>query len=177
MKTRTLASILIFILAVVIIAGSGTKKKRISDEDLTNAYTGTWINSDYVYKPKMVLYTGKWELYNMKREKPVCYGEIELMEKWIDSNGDIFFEYGWECMNHGTVGYELVKISDSGNTMERLYTEGRMRVEEWDLDSIYYTYRIYYRQEQLTTPRISSASCMAAFCVYCSVMLQCLHIW
>jgi hypothetical protein len=92
MKTRTFISAVILIVALLLIAGScATRKKAISDEDLSKAYTGTWIN-------------------------PVA------------------------------MGYEVVKISDSGNSMERLYTTGEKRVEEWDLDNLKYTYKIYYRQ-------------------------------
>jgi hypothetical protein len=48
MKTRTLVSILILVLAVLIIAGScATMKKEISETDFFEAYSGTWINTDY----------------------------------------------------------------------------------------------------------------------------------
>jgi hypothetical protein len=124
-------------------------KKSITDEELIEAYTGTWIlNPEWgVYKPKRILYPGKWVDYaTIESKKPYCYGDIELMQKWTNSKGDIFFEYKFEC-NHGTTGYELVRISDSGNTMELLYTKGEKRVEEWDPDNLHYTYLIYYRQE------------------------------
>ena len=49
-------------------------------------------------------------------------------------------------MAQGTIGYELVRISDSGNTMEVLYTISEKRVEEWDPDNYSYTYKIYFRQ-------------------------------
>jgi hypothetical protein len=41
----------------------------------------------------------------------------------------------------------MVKISDSGNTLELLFTSHDLEVEEWDPDSIFYVHRIWYRQE------------------------------
>ena len=150
MKTRMFVSILILVFAVLIASDSFAQmKKPISDEELTEAYTGTWINPEIgYYKPKVIFYPGKWEEYtSIDSKKPYCYGDIELMEKWKNSKGDIFFEYRWECMAHGTIGHELIRISDSGNTMERLITRGEKRVEEWDPDNPFSTYRIHYRQE------------------------------
>ena len=68
MKTRMLVSILIIILAVLIIAGScATRRKAISDEDFMEAWSGTWINTDYGEKrnpQKKVYYSdGRWEEY------------------------------------------------------------------------------------------------------------------
>ena len=48
MKTRSLVAILILVLAVLIIAGScTTRRKAISDEDFMEALSGTWVNTDY----------------------------------------------------------------------------------------------------------------------------------
>ena len=48
MKTRMFVSVLILVLAVLIIAGScATRRKAISDEDFMEAWSGTWINTDY----------------------------------------------------------------------------------------------------------------------------------
>jgi len=66
MKTRTFIFILILILTVLVIAGScATRKIAISDEELSNAYTGTWINPEYTdWEPKMVYFPdGTWEHY------------------------------------------------------------------------------------------------------------------
>ena len=137
------------LIAIALVGSCATKRKAISEKDLTEAYTGTWIKkpeSGY-YKPKYILYPGKWEEYaTIESEKPYCYGDIELIEKWTNSKGDIFFQHRFKCMTHGTTGYELLRISDSGNTMESLLTKGEKKVEEWDPDNPFYTYTIYYRQ-------------------------------
>ena len=98
MKARMLVSILIIVSAVLIIAGSGTKKKPISDEDLSKAYTGTWINEEYDgvvgKKAKMVLFAdGTWERYkSIDSDNFHCQGENTILDKWKDSKGSIWFE-------------------------------------------------------------------------------------
>ena len=154
MKTRRLVLILILVLAVLIIAGScATKRSAISDEELLKAFTGTWINEDYKYEwwrvEKIVLFTdGTWERYsNVDSEEVFCKGINNVLDKWKDSNGNIWFECNWECFTHGNSGHRLVKISDSGNTFKMLTVVGEIRFEEWDPDSYPSLYWIFYRQE------------------------------
>ena len=151
MKTRTLVSILILVLAVLIIAAScATRKIAISDEELSDAYTGTWINEEAGWGiPKIVYFPdGTFKEYiGIDTERFVCAGKDTIIDQWKDPKGNLFYEAKWECFTHGNAGYELVKISDSGNTLERLFTSHDLRVEEWDPDNIHYNYRIWYRQE------------------------------
>jgi hypothetical protein len=120
MKTRTFVSILILVFAVLTIAGScATRKKAISDEDLSKAYTGTWINEEYQYVwwrvEKIVLFTdGTWERYpSIDSDYVFCHGKNTILEKWKDSNGNIWHECHWECFTHGNSGHGTTKISDS----------------------------------------------------------------
>ncbi|MHA2172948.1 MAG: hypothetical protein ACXAB7_24055 [Candidatus Kariarchaeaceae archaeon] len=47
MKTRTFVSILLFVLAVLIVAGScATTKEAISHEEAIQIFSGTWVNLD-----------------------------------------------------------------------------------------------------------------------------------
>lgn len=153
MKARTLVSILILVLAVIIIDGScATRKKAVSDEDLSRAYTGTWINKDYKYEwwrvEKIVLFAdGTYERYfSIDSYDVFAQGKNTIIDKWKDSNGSIWYECHWECFTHGNSGYRLTKISDSGNTIEMLAVVGELRFEEWDPDSYPTLYSIYYRQ-------------------------------
>jgi hypothetical protein len=150
MKIKTLITILILVLVVLILAGSGTKKKPISDEELSKALIGMWINSENVGRyPKIAINADKtWGRYTtINSDKPYGYGEYIIMDKWIDSKGNIFIGWEWKCLAHKNSGYELVKISDSGNTMEILDVKGDHKIEDWDTDNVRYTYKIYYRQE------------------------------
>ena len=150
MKTRTFVSIPILVLAVlIVIGGCATREIAFSDEDLSNGYTDTWINPEAtVGEPKMVYFPdGTWKRYlGINTEYFFCEGKDIVIDKWKDPNGTIFFESKWECFSHGNTGYQLAKISDSGNTLELLFTMQERRVEEWDPDSFSYNYRIRYRQ-------------------------------
>ena len=92
MKTRTLILIGILVLAVSVIVGNcATKKKVISEDDLSNFYSTMWINTKKgFYKPKVVWYPGRYEQYTaIENETPYCYGDIEVLDIWTDSNGYI----------------------------------------------------------------------------------------
>jgi len=142
--------ILFLVLGVLIVAGScATRKIAISDEDLSNAYTGTWINSETTYEAAKIVYfpDGSFNRYvSIHTDYASCKVNNTIINKWKDSNGNIFFESKWECVTHGHNGYNLVKISDSGDTLEMLLTLHDLRVEEWEPDNLDYTYYIYYRQ-------------------------------
>ena len=155
MKTRAFVSLLILVLAVLIIAEScATRKIAISDEDLSAAYTGTWINpeEDYFMRmaPLKLVYfpDGTWNRYfEVDDDRIEEKGEDTIIAQWKDSKGTIYFESHWKEFIHGWDGYLLARISDSGNTLELLITMQEHRVEEWDRDNIFCEYRIYYRQE------------------------------
>jgi hypothetical protein len=156
MNTRTVVSILAIFIALLIITGSGTKKKPITYEELSTAFTGTWINEEYstdVWKKgKIIIFAdGTWERYNrmdIKINVSHCEGKYTISDSWKDVKGDIWFECRWDCFFHGTSGNALMKISNSGNTIEELYTRDiQDKVEEWDPDNKSYLYGIYYRQE------------------------------
>jgi hypothetical protein len=151
MKTKTFISILILVLAVLIIAGScATRKIAISDEELSNAYIGTWINQDIWNTrgfPKIEFFPDRtwYEYASIDSESASHEGELTIIGQWKDSNGNIFFESKFKCMVCGNSGYMLQKISDSENTLEIIYSEGERKIEEWNTGRYYY--RIYYRQE------------------------------
>jgi hypothetical protein len=131
------------------IGNCATRKNAISDEELSNTYSGTWINPEVPAEPKMVYFPdGTWKHYPyIDRDIVCCEGKDILIDKWKDSKGIIWFESSWECLSHGDGGYLLAKMSDSGNTLELLFTTQEHRIEEWDIDRFEYIYRIYYRQE------------------------------
>jgi hypothetical protein len=154
MKTRLFVLILILPLAVMITSdGFAKRKKTISDEDLAKAYTGTWINEEYKYEwwrvEKFVLLAdGTWERYPEIHSDDYFYqGKNNVLDKWKDSDGNIWFECHWECSTHGNSGHRIIKISDSGNTFEMLSVVGEIRFEEWDPESYPTLYWRFYRQE------------------------------
>jgi hypothetical protein len=152
MKIRTLVSILILVLAVLIIAGScATRRKAIAEEDFFQAWSGTWINTDYgggdtgqkiINRPD-----GTQEIYNMSTSTTVSHQhKYTITDMWIDSKGDIWYTSNWKDLFHGTTGNEMGKINDSGNTWEYLSAGEEHPIEEWEPDRFEYIYKIYYRQ-------------------------------
>ena len=152
MKTRRLVSILILVLVVLIVTGSGkTKQKTISEEDFFEAWSGTWINTDYKVSdayPKIVVYAdGTVELYgSVTGTKPGHKHRNVILDHWIDTEGIIWYKAQSECLFSGDKSYELGKISDSGNALEYIFSVVDSPIEEWEPDKVEYNYRIYYRQ-------------------------------
>ena len=152
MKARTLILVVI-LLAVVSFLLAGNYKKAISEEDFFEAFSGTWVNTEYTGVPprfqKRINYLDReWELYpEITSTRPQGLLKGIITDKWIDSEGAIWYKAHWE--NVGTypeTAYEMGKIYNSGNTLELIYSFGDDPIEEWELDNIRYTYVIYYRQ-------------------------------
>ena len=157
MKSRTLISVLILIMAILIIAGScATMKKAISDEDFFEVFSGTWVNTEYSganprFQKRINYPDGVWEFYRMISDiTPREKGKSTIIDKWIDSSGNILYKSHWESklwvFTDPVEGYEMGKISKSGNTLELLYYFGDYPIEKWEPDNIRYIYWIYYRQ-------------------------------
>ncbi|MHA2055913.1 MAG: hypothetical protein ACW99F_20275 [Candidatus Hodarchaeales archaeon] len=148
MKTRTLASILILVLALFIIVGScATTKKAISEEDAMNVLCHTWVSEDYdkPNQPAKFIFTsdGKWFLYWRPTDtNPSRQGVYTITEKWTDSDGNFWCKIKWKNTITGGSGYEILKVSNSGNTLEQDWGYS----EDIELDPEHYNYRIYTRQ-------------------------------
>jgi hypothetical protein len=150
MKISRLAISFVSVLAVIIMIGSsGTAKQAISEEDFSEAWGGTWVNTDYKgggFYPKIVLYAdGTKELY-VTAAKLGHKDNIIIIERWIDKEGIIWYKTQVECEIMGAGIYEMGKISDSGNTLELIASGVPSPIEEWEPDRYEYAYRIYYRE-------------------------------
>ena len=96
MKTRTLISSVILIMAILLIVGScATGKKAISDEDFLEVFSGTWINTDIRINQKKINYhDGTWEMYGkVNNTIPIFTGKEIILEKWVDSKGTIWYKF------------------------------------------------------------------------------------
>ncbi len=130
MKSRTLISVVILIMVVLIIAGScATGKKIISVDDAMKQFEGVYVNTEYsgqdVYHPQKFVITNKW----------------------IDSTGNIWYTLIRDAGEIAGQDYGLCKISDSGKTWEYIFASEDYPIEEWESDKFEYNYRIRYRQE------------------------------
>ena len=152
-QTRTLASILILILAVfIIIGGCATKRKAVSDEDFFEAWSGTWINTDYgggdLHQKVISHPDGTLEFFGQLTSTTAGNKDkITILDQWLDSKGTIWYRGHWEhLLLHSSKGYVMGKISESGNTWEYISASESYPIEEWEPDRFEYNYRIRYRQ-------------------------------
>jgi beta-lactamase regulating signal transducer with metallopeptidase domain len=145
----------IFVLALTLMVGScATTKQAISEADFFEAFSGTWVNTDYVgdissmAPKKIVRYSdGAWEYYDdLGKTHHSAYGKITITEMWTDLKGDVWYKAQWECINYSANGYEYGKITDSGHTLEYIITGENTPIDKWEPDNIEYTYRIYFLQ-------------------------------
>ena len=150
MKARTLIYMSILFLAVTLLFAEDVKNE-ISDEDFMEARSGTWINLDYgkSHPQKLIYYPdGRWEGYRQVTNTiRADWGKDIILDKWLDSKGNVWYRAHWESSFFTTTGYAMGKISNSGNTLEVIWASESFPIEEWEPDRFEYTYRIHYRQE------------------------------
>jgi hypothetical protein len=148
MKTRTFISILILVLAVLIIAGSCATDKMTYVSKEYEAY-GTWVNTDYNNTDRF----SKIEVYpngiihNYRKDTSTVIG-IEwvfvITNKWIDSKGNIFYTMRIRDETDIAWSFLLLKISNSGKTLE--YDRSLDDYPKEIDPQISGMYSIYYRQ-------------------------------
>jgi len=156
MKTRTLASIMILVLAVLIIAGSCAtgKKAYVAQED--EELYGTWVNKEYNdwhYHAKHVINAdGTIFLYPTDNSPRLIEEDKYIItDKWHDSEGNIWYKaiityQVQKSIEKTTPTYVLAKISNSGNILETVKS-GVDYPTELSPDALQYKYEILYRQE------------------------------
>ncbi len=149
MKTRTLVLILILVSAVLIIAGSCATEKMTYISKEFEIY-GTWVNPDYNNTDrwsKIVFYPDGIDHCYMEDTSTVVglKEEFVITNKWIDSKGNYFYTMRFSPETDPYWVFCLLKISNSGRTLEW----------DWSFDDypkeidpeISGVYSIYYRQE------------------------------
>ena len=129
MKTRTLVSILILVLAVMVIAGScATTKKAISEEDAMKEFEGVYVNTEYSGEgydnPQKCVLTsdGRWENWALATNtSPSWTGEYKVAESWMDTEGNIYCTVDARLFITNDRKKELWKLDKSGKILEINY--------------------------------------------------------
>ncbi len=143
MKTRTLISVLILIMAVFVLLAGGSKKEE---------YYGTWVNTDY---DRTVHRLGKYihnrdgtliKYMSTSDTEPYKTATFTIEDKWTDSEGNIWYKILYTRTEQIISYFELTKISDSGTTLELVFSIIDYPTE---IDLNAYGYRIYYRQQNV----------------------------
>ena len=150
MKPRTLVSILLFTLVVLIVIGSCvTGKKAYVAKEHEEIY-GTWVNPEYNYSgyatPKFIYHPdGKSEGYTLDTDTHIRnYGEFIITNKWIDSEGNYWYKVEAQTDVGARTFYHLWKIDNSGTTWEYRYD---LRDFPTTMDTTF-NYAIRYRYEE-----------------------------
>jgi hypothetical protein len=155
MRIRTVLSISILILTVLIVVGSCATSKKALPTDNIDELVGTWVNTEYENKrnkyPKRVYKAdGKILTYvRLNDEKASFKGKIiEIGEKWMEGDGSIYFKYISYDESFVATFYALVKLSPDRSFCEEAFqTNPQEYSTEFDLEDTSNYYRIYYRQE------------------------------
>jgi hypothetical protein len=156
MKTRTLVSALILVLAILIVAGSCATGKKAYVAKIDEELYGIWVNLDYdehQYPAKFIFKSdGTYEGYAKSDSTHYYYyGEYIITDKWIDTEGCIWYKYFYKTLIYyaGIEDkdplYYLSKIDLSSNSLETVRS-GIDYPIELSPDALLYTYNIYYRQ-------------------------------
>ena len=119
---KRLSLSLTILTAMLMVLGScGTDKMAHISEDYE--LFGTWENPEYgeatFWAPKMVYYpNGHADFFDSLSDPKVTgTGEVTITDKWVDSDGIVWFTYTLKLDGPG-LAYCLVKLSDEGKTYE-----------------------------------------------------------
>ena len=151
MKVRTLVSILIMPVAVLIIFGSCATQKQAYIPKPNEELYGTWANAEYdgvEHGQKFINYNwGYTEAYRLATDQyPDTRRAFYIMDKWTDSEGIIWYKVTWQLRGSPTMRFYLVKINKSEGSWEEVWTYKDFPSES-DLIPEHVEYGIWYRQE------------------------------
>ena len=148
MKTRqkfliTFLTLILIVFTLVVATGEDGYTPTDNEE-----LYGTWVTVDYdtsKSKPAKFIYTsdGRWVWYWWPTdENPSKEGVYSILEKWTDSDGNIWYKLTSENILKKRRFYEILKISDSGNTLE----QDCGYIKTIELNPEHFNYCIYTRQ-------------------------------
>ena len=143
--TNLLLSLILLAFSGTVLAGENEYKATDNEE-----LFGTWINMDYQEgvqthstTPKLIIKLGECGVYSSADEnEPTWTEEHHISHKWSDTKGNIWYKYRWKAGKMGG-GFTLSKISESGKTLEYIYSQWEYP-KELDINSEYY--RVYHRK-------------------------------
>jgi hypothetical protein len=139
-------SSLIVILILVAFSGTVLAGESVYKATDNEELFGKWINMDYKdgnHSQMIVFKLGETEAYSSANDnEPMWTAENLISHKWTDAKGNIWYKTRWKAVAMGS-GFTLFKISESGKTLERVWSQWE-HPKELDINDE--TYRIYYRK-------------------------------
>jgi hypothetical protein len=96
--------------------------------DANEKIYGIWVNKEYdateAYPRWDYNSDGTWASYVKIEDQPVWGGKYTITEKWTDSEKNVWYKIKWVNTMTAYEGFGLLKISDSGNTIEQQFAVG-----------------------------------------------------
>ena len=124
-----------------VLAGENEFKATENEE-----FFGTWVNMDYTggWPPQMIIFKlGEFDCYSSVNDKgPMWTAEYRISQKWTDEKGNIWYKHRFKAGAMGS-GFELCKISESGKTLEFIFSQWEYPKE---IDINKENYRKFYRK-------------------------------
>ena len=148
MKSRTLISVLILIMAVLVITGSCATGKKAVKAPVESVY-GTWVNPDYnttgkksaklIYKPDGTCIKISHTDITMG-QGPYKY---TIPESWMDSDGKKYYKVDFFYETEQGIEYYLMRLNETDSVLEFVWSNIDYPTK---IDPEHMNYLIYYRQ-------------------------------
>jgi hypothetical protein len=157
MNTRKLIfGFSVILIILVLLAGCTNKKMDVTEEefyipDSREEIYGTWVNTDYSgrsFQPQKIVnyHWGAYDIFMKADNDLVSYkGALTIIDKWTDSEGNIWYKSYFKENSTSGVNFELGKFSNNGNTWEFVFDSIVFPTED-QMNSAGPHYKIYYRQ-------------------------------
>jgi hypothetical protein len=156
-RTTKLFFITISLIAFIILLSSCATQKTTQKEKLfepldNDELTGVWVNTEYAgqssygHQKIVITHYGYSKIYSkVNSVTPRKEATLYVVEKWTDSEGNLWCKSIWRDEHTKNFYHELEKISNDGKTWEYVYTTTEFPSES-DLTPDNARYYIYYRQ-------------------------------
>jgi len=113
---------------------------------------GTWVNTTYPgsieYKQKIVMdFWGDWETYAKATDETFDNGTFILVDRWTDSEGNIWYKEFVRQRNNPFPSFELDKISKIGTVWEYVFSYKDFPTAD-NMNPKNPYYRTYYRDQE-----------------------------
>jgi len=122
MKSLLFLILSISLAAFAIVALAGETEYFAKDNE---QLYGTWINMDYDTRPPQKLVYNPdgtaWSSMIANSKKPMWRIKYLITGKWEDSKGNIMYKSHW-VGDWGEEAFQLSRISNSGNTLEYMFS-------------------------------------------------------
>ncbi len=147
MKSKTLISVLILIMAVLGITGSCATGKKAVKAPIELVY-GTWANLDYntrnaFYAKAKIRPDGIIEVASHTENEYHHFDDITftIIESWMDSDGNKYYKV--DLVQGINTWYELWRINETDSVLEYIKSNIDYPTK---IDPEHMNYRILYRQ-------------------------------